>query len=69
MNRDGKQGKIQYRGYSIDDIVGKKGFIDTVHLLIWGRWPTKEEARRLQDSFNVIPVVDETVFSVIQSFP
>jgi citrate synthase len=66
---DGLKGTIQYRGYSIADIVGHKKFIDTAHLLIWGNWPSPDESQNLQKKLNNVPLVDESVFNVIRSFP
>ena len=66
---DGLKGTIQYRGYRIEDIVGKKKFIDTAHLLIWGDWPTPEQAQTLHEKLASVPVINESVFKVIQAFP
>ncbi|KAK7926511.1 citrate synthase [Apiospora marii] len=66
---DGLEGTIQYRGYSIHDIIGKKKFVDVSHLLIWGDWPSTEEARIYQERLNNVPLIDDSVFNVIRSFP
>ncbi|OGM42234.1 citrate synthase [Aspergillus bombycis] len=66
---DGLKGTIQYRGYSINDIVGRKTFIDTAHLLIWGHWPSAGEAETLQQRLDQVPVPQDFVFNVIKSFP
>ncbi|KAI3320498.1 citrate synthase [Xylariaceae sp. AK1471] len=66
---DGLAGEIQYRGYSINDIVGKKKFADISHLLIWGSWPTQEERKIFQKKLNNVPLPDGSVFQVIRSFP
>lgn len=66
---DGLKGTIQYRGYSINDIVGRKTFIDTAHLLIWGHWPSAAEAETLQQRLDQVPVPQDFVFNVIKSFP
>ncbi|KAK8107065.1 uncharacterized protein PG998_009078 [Apiospora kogelbergensis] len=66
---DGLEGTIQYRGYSIHDIIGKKKFVDLSHLLIWGHWPSAEEAQTYQKRLNDVPLIDESVFNVIRSFP
>lgn len=66
---DGLEGTIQYRGYSIHDIIGKKKFSDLSYLLIWGSWPTAEEAQKYQERLNNVPLIDESVFNVIRSFP
>ncbi|KAK8093876.1 hypothetical protein PG997_000561 [Apiospora hydei] len=66
---DGLEGTIQYRGYSIHDIIGKKKFVDLSHLLIWGHWPSADEARVYQERLNNVPMIDDSVFNVIRSFP
>ncbi|KAI1749204.1 citrate synthase [Xylaria castorea] len=66
---DGLEGTIQYRGYSIHDIIGKKKFSDLSYLLIWGSWPTTEQAQKYQERLNDVPLIDESVFNVIRSFP
>ncbi|KAK8039549.1 hypothetical protein PG993_007960 [Apiospora rasikravindrae] len=66
---DGLEGTIQYRGYSIHDIIGKKKFVDLSYLLIWGHWPSVDEARVYQERLNNVPMIDESVFNVIRSFP
>ncbi|KAK3693107.1 citrate synthase-like protein [Podospora appendiculata] len=66
---DGLEGTIQYRGYSIHDIYGKKKWIDISHLLIWGTLPSPEEAKAYQDRLNAVPLLDEHVLNVIRAFP
>ncbi|GAP92992.2 putative citrate synthase [Rosellinia necatrix] len=66
---DGLKGEIYYRGYSIQDIVGKKDFTEISHLLIWGKWPTPEEKAKFQQKLNSVPLPDDSVFQVIRSFP
>ncbi|ORY55257.1 citrate synthase-like protein [Pseudomassariella vexata] len=66
---DGQEGTIQYRGYPLQDIIGKKKFIDVAHLLIWGKWPSTEEAQGFQERLNRVPLLDYRVFHVIHSFP
>ena len=66
---DGLKGTIQYRGYSITDIIGKKDYYDTLHLLVWGKWPSQQQRWQLQDSINRVPLPDPFVFDVIRTFP
>jgi citrate synthase len=66
---DGLEGTIQYRGYSIHDIVGKKTFEELSYLLIWGHWPAAEEKDKFQRQLNGVPLLDHSVFHVIRSFP
>lgn len=60
---------IQYRGYSLDDLVGKYFFNDTAFLLIWGKLPTPEERAKLQADLNSVPLIEDSVMNVIRSFP
>jgi citrate synthase len=69
MRRDGIEGTIQYRGYSIHDVIGKKGWVDVSHLLIWGKWPSGEEAEAYQRRLNSVPTLHEKVLDVIRAFP
>ncbi|KAI0105028.1 citrate synthase [Nemania sp. FL0031] len=66
---DGLEGTIRYRGYPIDAIIGKKTFTELSYLLIWGEMPSDDEAREYQDRLNNVPLIDESVFNVIRSFP
>ena len=65
---DGRKGTIQYRGYSIADLVGKVKFVDTAHLLIWGHLPSNEERAKLEHDLAHVPLPDQTVFNVIRAF-
>ncbi|MEM0140870.1 MAG: citrate/2-methylcitrate synthase [Thermoplasmatales archaeon] len=40
---DGINGKLWYRGYSIDDLAEKSNFEEAVYLLIYGKLPNKSE--------------------------
>ena len=45
---DGDRGILRYRGIPIEDLAEQSSFIETAHLLIWGRLPTGEQL----DSFS-----------------
>ena len=45
---DGDRGILRYRGIPIEDLAEQSSFIETAHLLIWGRLPTREQL----DSFT-----------------
>ena len=45
---DGDRGILRYRGIPIEDLAEQSSFIETAHLLIWGRLPTREQL----DSFS-----------------
>ncbi len=60
---------MQYRGYPIGDIVGKKSFLDTAYLLIWGEWPTHNQLGGFKTKLLNVTLPDQSVFDVIRSFP
>lgn len=66
---DGNKGTIQYRGYSITDLVGKKGWEDTAHLLIWGSFPSPEERSSFKKKLATYPLPAQSVFDIINAFP
>ncbi|TAQ91173.1 hypothetical protein B7494_g543 [Chlorociboria aeruginascens] len=66
---DGDKGKIQYRGYPIEDLIGKVQFVDTSFLLIWGHLPSSDERSKLRNDLSSVPLPHQSVFDVIRSFP
>ena len=42
---DGLQGRLSYRGYSLDDLAVHSSFLETTYLLIWGELPTPQQFR------------------------
>ncbi|KAM0794191.1 hypothetical protein BDR22DRAFT_876730 [Usnea florida] len=65
---NGRNGKIQYRGYSVADLVGKVKFVATAFLLIRAHLPSDEERAKLEHDLAHVPLPDQTVFNVIQAF-
>ena len=47
---DGKEGYIQFRDKSIDDLFKKNDYEEVLFLLIWGRIPSAEEKSVLRKS-------------------
>lgn len=45
---DMEPGKIRYRGYAVEDLIGRVGFAEMVWLLLRGELPTKAEAALLE---------------------
>ncbi|KAJ8129390.1 hypothetical protein O1611_g4242 [Lasiodiplodia mahajangana] len=44
-------------------------FAEISYLLIWGHMPSNDEARIYQERLNNVPLIDDCVFNVINSFP
>ncbi len=40
---DGQRGILEYRGIPIEELAQKSNFVETAHLLIWGKLPTQAE--------------------------
>ena len=45
---DMKPGSIRYRGYAIEDLIGKVGFVDMIWLMLRGELPTRAQASLLE---------------------
>ena len=60
---------MQYRGYSISDIVGRKSYLETAYLLIWGEWPSSFQLTAFKTDLSNVPLPDASVFDAIRSFP
>ncbi|MEK7703700.1 MAG: citrate/2-methylcitrate synthase [Myxococcota bacterium] len=37
---DAAQGRLHYRGYDVEELAARVGFLDVAHLLVWGELPT-----------------------------
>lgn len=49
---DGKQGRLVYHGYDINDLVGKASFEEVVYLLWYGKLPNQAELNTLDDQLK-----------------
>ena len=49
---DGINGKLYYRGYSIQDLAANSTFEETTYLLIYGRLPSKTQLSDFQESMR-----------------
>lgn len=68
--RDPDKGTLQYRQYSITDLIaGEYGYEDCTHLLARGTLPTAEEKIRLRQELFSAMAIPASVFDVIRSFP
>lgn len=45
---DMKPGSIRYRGYAVEELIGKVGFVDMIWLMLRGELPTRAEASLLE---------------------
>jgi citrate synthase len=66
---NGAEGKLYYRGYSIEDMARYSSFEETTYLLLYEKLPSKNEladfSRRMRESRRINPVVQH----MIANFP
>jgi citrate synthase len=65
---DGKRGRLVYRGYSIDDLVNVT-FEETIHLLLFGDLPTKDQLARLKERLLAERKLPREVTAALMAMP
>jgi citrate synthase len=68
-SRDGVKGSIQYRGYTLDELLEKNDFEDVSFLLIWGHLPSQEEKLQYRSKLAHKATPPEAVVNTIKCFP
>jgi len=63
---DGKQGRLQYRGYSIHDLVEQTTFEETAFLLLNGQLPTTTELDQFKHQLVAAREIPATILELIQ---
>jgi citrate synthase len=66
---DGETGILRYRGIDIQEIAEKSDFIETAYLIIWGRFPTRDERKRFEDLLVKHELLHESMKYQFQGFP
>ena len=66
---DGEEGILRYRGYSIEDLAAKAGFLEVCYLLIYGELPTKAKILDFETHIRKYTLVNEEMKSIIDGFP
>ncbi|MBF0695028.1 MAG: citrate synthase [Flavobacterium sp.] len=66
---DGEEGILRYRGYSIEDLAGKAGFLEVSYLLIFGELPTKAQLEQFEEDIRKYSLVNEEMKNIIDGFP
>ena len=65
---DGDAGILRYRGYPIEEIAERTGFLETAYLLLEGELPTAAELARFQEDVRVHTYVHESVTKFLDGF-
>lgn len=63
---DSSNGKLFYRGYSIDDLVKHASYEEVVYLLIYQHIPDKNELEKFQETIESFRHLSDSEISVIQ---
>ena len=66
---DGDQGILAYRGIDIHDLAEHSSFEETCYLLWFGKLPTRNELRDLQDRLAQARTLDPAIINLLRSIP
>lgn len=66
---DGEEGILRYRGYSIEDLAEKAGFLEVSYLVIFGELPTKQQLHQFEEDIRKYTLVNEEMKNIIDGFP
>ncbi len=66
---DGEKGILRYRGYSIEELAEKAGFLEVAYLLIFGELPNQVQLDKFHKDIKKHSIVDEEVKKIIDAFP
>ena len=66
---DGDAGILRYRGYPIEQLAGKKSFVETAYLLIYGQLPTASELSDWEERISRHTLIHEDLKNIFHSMP
>jgi len=66
---DGLNGKLYYRGYSLEDLVRDSSFEEVAYLLIYGNLPTKSELSDFSDFLIKERELPDNILTILKSYP
>ena len=66
---DGEAGILRYRGYPIEQLAGKKSFLEVAYLLIYGNLPSTDEAAAFDERIRRHTLLHEDLKQFFHSFP
>ena len=66
---DGENGVLRYRGYPIEQLAGKKSFLEVAYLLIYGNLPSEDEAATFDNRIRRHTLLHEDLKQFYHSFP
>ncbi|MFA9289953.1 MAG: citrate synthase [Solirubrobacteraceae bacterium] len=66
---DGELGKLEHRGYTIEDLAGKASFVGVIYLLLYGELPNKNKLEEFQNKIKAKSGVNKSLEVIFNSFP
>lgn len=66
---DGDKGILRYRGYRIEELAEKAGFLEVAFLLIFGELPNLTQLDKFHNDIRAQSIVDEDVKKILDAFP
>jgi citrate synthase len=66
---DGNQGKLYYRGYSLEDLVENSIFEEVAYLLIYGKLPSKSQIESFKDELIKERNIPDNILTILKSYP
>lgn len=66
---DGENGKLYYRGYSIEDLAEHSSYEEVTYLLLYEKLPTPDQLRDFSDRMRQSRPLTQPVIDMIKNFP
>jgi len=66
---DGKNGKLIYRGYDVEELFEKSNYLETAYLLIFGDLPSKAEYENFKKDIKLHTRLKFRIIDVMKNFP
>lgn len=63
---DGKEGKLLYRGFNINDLAEHSTFEETAYLLLYGELPSQTQLRDFDEQLKTGRVASDDIFEIIR---
>jgi citrate synthase len=65
---DGDKGILRYRGYPIEQLAEKSGYLETAYLILYGELPSKSQLEDWTHNITFHSIIHENIKKVIDSF-
>jgi citrate synthase len=66
---DGEEGILRYRGYPIEELADRAGFLEVAYLLQYGELPTKPALEQYEESITRHTLLREDMKNLFEAFP